>query len=151
MLLKEPCVKYENGRIDEFIVNPDKVCYWDLLGDVKELVYNIEKSISPFYVEDGGTLKLVFDDDSTNGLSEQVGKNMIVDVYVETSYVDHGRSLPDALLSNEFNDGTELSKDNEEEFVEVSFVNYASDADDKKEEARDKLMMCLVKMENKRE
>lgn len=37
-LLKED-VKYENGAISEFLVDPDKLCHWDLSGDVKELGY----------------------------------------------------------------------------------------------------------------
>ena len=26
--------EYENGKVDEFGVDPDKICYWDLLGDI---------------------------------------------------------------------------------------------------------------------
>lgn len=29
--------KYLDGIIAEFIVDPDKLCYWDLLGDLKDL------------------------------------------------------------------------------------------------------------------
>lgn len=38
-LLSEGDVKQINGLVSEFGVDQDKLCYWDLLGDVKELGY----------------------------------------------------------------------------------------------------------------
>lgn len=78
---------------------------------------------------------------------------MTVDVYVETSDVNHDKSLPDVLLSNdESNDWSESSKDIENKLNEVLFINYASDVDDEKEEAKDKLKKNFqFKKENKKE
>lgn len=31
-LLREGKVTYVDGIVNEFVVDPDKICYWDLLG-----------------------------------------------------------------------------------------------------------------------
>ena len=49
-LLRLRDAKYVNGSMLEFLVDIDKSCYWDLLGDMKELGYDITKSIG-FFLE----------------------------------------------------------------------------------------------------
>ena len=53
-LVKGGEVKYMDGSIAEFAVDPNKLYYWDLLGDLQELGYEIEKSLNLFFVDDGG-------------------------------------------------------------------------------------------------
>lgn len=48
-LAREGQVKYVNGRVSKLSVDPDKLAYWDLLGDVKELGYDIKKDVSLSY------------------------------------------------------------------------------------------------------
>ena len=40
-LVREWEIRYDNGAMVEFIVDPDKSYYWDLIGDLKELGYAI--------------------------------------------------------------------------------------------------------------
>lgn len=47
-LLREGEVKYVNGNVSKFVVGPNKFCYWDLLGDLKELGYSIKKTVNFF-------------------------------------------------------------------------------------------------------
>lgn len=54
--------KYITGSVTEFTVDPDKLCYWDVLGDVKELGFDIKKPIELTYVDDLGSLKIVCND-----------------------------------------------------------------------------------------
>ena len=42
-------VHYINGYVAEFAVEPDKICHWDILGDIKELRYDIEKFVNLFF------------------------------------------------------------------------------------------------------
>lgn len=62
-LIKEAEVSYINGSMVEFAVDPDKICHWDLLGDIKELGYDIEKSIKLFFVDGEGILEYMCDDE----------------------------------------------------------------------------------------
>lgn len=61
-LLRGENVTYVNGSVNEFAVDPDKICYWDLLGDVKELGYDIEKCVTMSCVDDGGKLLPMLDE-----------------------------------------------------------------------------------------
>lgn len=40
--------------MDEFRVNPDKLCQWDLLKDLKELGHDITKSMDFYYKDSEG-------------------------------------------------------------------------------------------------
>lgn len=64
--------KYVNGKIDEFGVDPDKICYLDLVGDIQVLGYDINKTINLFHVNGDGTLNQIYDDSGVVGLSKQL-------------------------------------------------------------------------------
>lgn len=81
-LLKEEGISYINGSEVEVTVDPDKLCYWDLLGDLKEIGYCLEKLLSLFFVDNEGSLRNISDDDSTVALAEKLRRQHIVDVYV---------------------------------------------------------------------
>ena len=49
-LLREREVKYVSELEVDFVVDHDKLCYWDLLGDMQDLGYNAKK-ISFFFVD----------------------------------------------------------------------------------------------------
>ncbi|XP_039132316.1 uncharacterized protein LOC120269096 [Dioscorea cayenensis subsp. rotundata] len=160
-LSMEEEVNYIGGKLDEFAVDPDKVCQWDLLGDLKDLGYDIKKTMELFYLDDGGTLHNISDDVGIVGLSEMLAKHGTTDVYVETSYANIGNSLPEALLGNSSkgcnrigeietvnldadhdilsDNDSESGKDNDETLVDVPFIEYNSDADEEIQEARDKV------------
>lgn len=148
-LAMEGVFKYQNGSITEFYVDLDKLCYWDALGDVKELGYAIKKAIELSFVDDGGTLKVISDDQGIVGLVKELRKHKIINVYGEISEVRHHMPLSEILLSS--NDNMELdvrqgnqsdgdfSKDDEERFIDAPFIEYNSNVDDEKEEVRSKL------------
>lgn len=46
-------MKYVDGLVVEFTIDPDNICYWDLLGNLKELGYNLKKSLTLFFMDDG--------------------------------------------------------------------------------------------------
>ena len=83
-----------------FSVDLDKLCRWDLLGDVKELGYDISKNVKLFYVDDEDVLKIICDDETIVGLTKQLMIAKKVKVYVETSNVDHHNRLPEALIAD---------------------------------------------------
>ena len=84
-LLKEGKVTYVNRAVNEFAVDPDKLCYWDLLGNVKEIGYDIEKDVTLSYIYGEGTIKSVYDDQSMVGLANHLSTQGVVDIYVETT------------------------------------------------------------------
>lgn len=55
-LLREGKVTYVDGIVNEFVVDPDKICYWDLLGDMKELGYDVKKNVKMSYIDGEGAL-----------------------------------------------------------------------------------------------
>ena len=141
-----------DGTVNEFAIDYDKICYWDLLRDVRELGYDIEKDVSLLYVDGGGTLLPICDDQSMIVLSNQLSTHGVVDVYVETLEVIHGKELPGILVSasdsdvdrdeHNVDDGGELSdsnKDQEEKLVDVPLKDYNSNEDEETTEARDKI------------
>lgn len=153
-LLREGKMSYTRGKVNEFTVDPDKICYWDwdLLGDVKELGYDIEKSVSMSYIDGVGALLPVCNDQSMLDLVEQLTKNGVVDVYVELLEDTHGMDLPEILFpTSEFDvmrhgqnvsDGGEIndsSKEIEEGLVDVPLVEGNSDEDEETTEVRDKV------------
>lgn len=87
----------------EFCVDPYKLCYWDVLGYVKALSYDIKKVVELSFVDDGGALKVISDVQSIVGLVEQLRKHKILNVYVEISGVRHYMPLPKILLYHDNN------------------------------------------------
>lgn len=102
-LAKKEQFKYQNGYVIKFCVDPRKSCYWDVLGDVKELDYDIMKAVELSFVDDGGTLKVINDDQGIIGLVEQLRKHKILNVYVEISGVRHYMPLPKILVYHDNN------------------------------------------------
>lgn len=47
--MREGQVTYVNERVSELSVDLEKFAYWDLVGDVKELGYDIKKDVSLSY------------------------------------------------------------------------------------------------------
>ncbi|KAH7677053.1 hypothetical protein IHE45_07G056500 [Dioscorea alata] len=97
-LLREEGISYINGSEVEVTVDLDKLCYWDLLGDLKEMGYGLEKLLSLFFVDYERSLRNISDDDSTIALAEMLRRQHIVDVYVETSNIMLDIRLPDMLM-----------------------------------------------------
>lgn len=62
----------------------DKLCYWDLLRDMPYLGYNNEK-MTFFFVDNGGVLNNIFDDEGTIALCDHLRRHCIVDVYIENA------------------------------------------------------------------
>ena len=53
-MVREGGVKYDGGKVDEFAVDPDKICHYDLLGDFKKFSYDIKKAVDLFSMDYGG-------------------------------------------------------------------------------------------------
>ena len=90
--------------MDKFAVDLDKIFHWDLLGNVKDLGYDIKKDASLWYRDDEGALESICDDQAMLGLSEQLRAHWTVDIFVEISDVRHESRLPKALQSNSDSD-----------------------------------------------
>lgn len=58
--------------MNKFVEDPDKICYWDLLEDVKNMQYDTKKDVSLWYMDDEGALKIICDDQAMLGLSERL-------------------------------------------------------------------------------
>lgn len=158
-LLKEGHVIYVNGAVNEFVVDPDKLCYWDLLGDVKKIGYDIEKEVNLSFIDGEGTINSICDDQSLVGLAKHLSKQRIVDIYVETTKLRHCKELPGVVLCNiggdvekhgqKVNDiDSDSSTDHDERLASVPFIDYNSDKDEEIEEARDKVLR-YAKMKKK--
>lgn len=155
-MLKEDA-KYVNGSVVEFAVDPDKLCYWDMLGDLKELGYDIQRCFNLFFVDDGRTLKSITNDEGIVSLCDKLRRHGTVDIFVESLDISHEDTLPDVLLPNsqgvvelemgEDDDDRSSSalgeddegQDDEERLVSVPFINYSSDEDEERNQARDKV------------
>lgn len=74
-LLREGKVTYVNGTVNEFAVDLDKICYWDLLRDMKELGFNVKKNVNMSYIDGRRTLLLVCNDQSMLDLIDQFSTN----------------------------------------------------------------------------
>lgn len=53
---------YINVVVSDFVVDPDKLWHWDLIGNVKELGYDIKKNVGLFYKDCEGKIKSICDD-----------------------------------------------------------------------------------------
>lgn len=69
-LVREGEEKYINGALVDYFVDPDKICYWDLLVNMKELGYDIEKDVSLLYIDNGAVFRNVCDDKDFVGLAD---------------------------------------------------------------------------------
>ena len=99
-------VKYMDGSVAEFAIDPDKLCYWDLLGDLQELGYDIKKFLNLSFTDDGGSLKIIKHDKGILDIVDQLIRYLMVDIYVECLDVKHGEKSPDTLLPYSVHDQT---------------------------------------------
>lgn len=60
--MREEEVRYVNRVVTEFVVDLDKLCDWDLLGDVKKLGYDIKKDARLSYKDDNEILRSIYND-----------------------------------------------------------------------------------------
>lgn len=154
-LVREREVTYVNQAVNEFVVDPDKLCCWYLLEDVKKIAYYIEKDVILLYKDSEGIIKSVCGDQSMVGLAHHLSTHGIIDIYVETSEVIHGKNLQRILLSaidgdvengmynvNDIKSDSNSSKDYAERLAEVPFIQYNLDEDEETNEARDKVRKC---------
>ena len=112
-----------------------------MLGDVKELRYDINKEMKLVYMDDKGVLKVTYDDEAIVDLIKQLTIARRVDVYLENLNIDHDKRLPKALIFDCDSDdnGSQSTKDNEERLVEVPFIHYNPDVDKERQDTRDNL------------
>ena len=95
-------VRYLNRIVKELEEDVDRMSYWTLLGTIKYLGYDISKSFKVYYLECGKTLsnrlkELGFDNDVLE-LADEMKKNNVVDIYIESLHVDNESQLPDAFM-----------------------------------------------------
>ena len=102
-LVREGEIRYANGKINEFAVDPDKLCYWDLLGDLNDLGCDIENNMELLYMDDRRALKTICDDEWTAGLCDQLIRSWTVDIFVELSGAKQNKLLPKVLLTGSGN------------------------------------------------
>ena len=53
-----------------FAVDPDRLCYWDVLGDAKDLGYDIKRTVELSYVDERGTLKIFYNNEGIVNVTE---------------------------------------------------------------------------------
>lgn len=141
-LLRGGEVKFVHRSKMDFSIDPNKICYWDLLEGMKELEYDDGKSLKFFFMDDG-ILTNICDDESIVALACHLRRHCIVDVYVES----FDKILPDCLQANidsameadnnkenvENEDDNELGDDDDEErLVDDPFVYYILDAEEER-------------------
>ncbi|KAJ0981876.1 hypothetical protein J5N97_010131 [Dioscorea zingiberensis] len=108
-------------------------------------------------MDGGGTLKAISDDHDIMGLTDQLMRQSTVNIFIENSETMYGKNLPGSLISDAKNDiannivekivlvdtdsssSTDYSMDNEERLVDIPFIDFNSEADDEREEARGKI------------
>lgn len=152
-LLKEGEIKYVNGLIDEVTVDLEKTCYWDLLGDLKEVGHDITNSVNLFFIDASGALKVISDDEGIMGLVDHLMRHWTADIYVEFSSVKHNKTIPESLMVEsemaeaesdvelnmnddmENENGSDSAGDDEERIVDDQLFNNNSDEDEEREEA----------------
>lgn len=88
-LVREEETRFINGRVNEFAVDIDKLWHWYLLGDVKELGYDIKKDVRLTYKDGEGVFRSISDKQTIVGLTEQLMSYKTVGIYVETSNTMH--------------------------------------------------------------
>ena len=83
------------------------------------------------------------------GLADQLRKHKTIDIYVQISDVAQDMILPETSLSdtnnveldvrqgNQSDNGSDSCKDDEENLIDVIFIDYNSDANNKKETEKD--------------
>ena len=85
--LRRGWLKYIGGTVIEFEEDVDKLCYWNLLGTVKFLGYDLSKSTKLYYLEAGKTmssvLKLISNDRDVLCLADEMRRSNIIDIYIE--------------------------------------------------------------------
>lgn len=93
-LAREGHFEYLNGSMTEFSVDLDKLYYWDMLGDVKKLGYDVQNVVELSYMDDDRTLKKICNDEGIVDLVDHLRIYKTVDVYVEVSNVRNDMILP---------------------------------------------------------
>ena len=85
--LRRGRLKYIGVTVIEFEKDVDRICYWNLLGTVKFLGYDLSKSTKLYYLEAGKTmssgLKLIGNDRDVLCLANEMRIRNIVDIYIE--------------------------------------------------------------------
>ena len=96
-LIRERETSYINGSVAEFVVDPNKICHWDLLEDIKELGCDIEKFVNLFFIDREWILKHICNDEGIVCLANQLRKQWVVNVYMEFLGVEHDMNMPETL------------------------------------------------------
>ena len=65
---------------------------------MKELGYDIKNDVRLSYEDGEGVLRIISDNQSIVGFTEQLVAHNTVDVYVECLNATHGKRLPEILL-----------------------------------------------------
>lgn len=129
-------LRYVNGQEVDFLVDLDKLCYWDLLADMQDLRYNTLQ-LAFFFVDDAGILKNVCDDETTMALCDHLRRHSNVDVYVESTMELNPNGENEVGVLNLESNIVNEDENDEERLVDVPFVDYVSDEDEEREQGRD--------------
>ena len=106
--------------------------------------------MSLLYIDDGGILITVCADQTMVDLANQLSTHGVVDIYVATSKVRHGKNMLGVLVSttnggvekdgqnvNDIESDSDSSKDHEERLANVPFIDYNLDKDENIEKSRE--------------
>ncbi|KAK6284587.1 hypothetical protein POUND7_003539, partial [Theobroma cacao] len=116
-LVRTPRVRYVNGSVAEYDEDPNQIYYWTILSTIKDLGYDLAKTVKDYYIEDGKSLntslKLLGDYSNDAKLVDQLTKKMTLDIYVEQLNCANDMNIPIALLDSiEVSEGiNELDED----------------------------------------
>lgn len=103
------------------------------------------------YIDVEGIIKYACNDQRMVGLANHLSTHGVIDIYVETLEVIHGKNLPRIVLSaidgdaekdmhnvNHIESDSDSSKDHEERLAKVHFIEYNLDKDKETKVLRDK-------------
>ncbi|KAK9038834.1 hypothetical protein V6N11_023682 [Hibiscus sabdariffa] len=81
--VSSPKFDYVNYKTEKFQVDPDRLCYWDIVGNMKELGYDNDAWLYfrvPGVVFSTYALVLVVDDDAVRGIITEADENAVNEV-----------------------------------------------------------------------
>lgn len=114
----------------------DKLCYWDLLGDLKWLKYDVEM-LKLSFLDGERNCRNNSNDDSTVALVDKLRAHHTVDIYAESFNIKRDKNLPSIFMptvearAEPAEDGVELNANKEDEGNDSG---SGSESDDDEEE-----------------
>lgn len=86
---REWLIRFVDGPVVEFSVDPYKIYWWDLLEDMKELGYSVKNDVNRFFYGRRGNIKLISNDKDIISLANYLRKYRTTDVSAKLLGIKH--------------------------------------------------------------